>query len=148
MLNREHIVEAARRAGLDDAAIDRLLAELSLTQAGALTIICNDGVHPIPKEQLPGRVYVATTGNIPDQSAEALQRAIADACAQVARLIKNEGPFSEIFLVPSGYGVLLQKLAETVLQITGQPATTLHFDRRTSSYWPIRLDLRPIITGA
>lgn len=146
MFTRERIIEAARRAGMDDTAISRLLDELPAQHAGALTIICNDGLHPIPKDRLPGRVFAATTGNVADQTPEALEQAVADACKQVAQLIKAEGGFAEIYLVPSGYGVLLQKIAETVFQITGQPATTLHFDRKTKTYWPIRVDLRSIIT--
>ena len=145
MLTRELIIEAARRSGLDETAIERLLAELSASQSLTLTIICNDGVHPIPKEHLPGQVFSATNGNIADGTPDVLEQTVADACRRLVRLIKDEGPFSEIYIIPSGYAVLLQKLAETVFQITGQPATTLHFDRRTKAYWPIRLDLRSII---
>jgi hypothetical protein len=54
MYTRERIIEAAKRAGLDDAVVERLLAELPAQQVDALTIICNEGVHPISKEQLPG----------------------------------------------------------------------------------------------
>jgi hypothetical protein len=133
---------------MDEAAITRLLAELPAQQASALTIICNDGLHPIPKEHLPGRVFAATTGNVADQTPAALEQTVADACKQVAHLVKTEGGFAEIYIVPSGYGVLLQKIAETVFQITGKPATTLHFDRKTNAYWPIRIDLRAIITQA
>ncbi|HKQ08178.1 MAG TPA: hypothetical protein VJ464_23840 [Blastocatellia bacterium] len=148
MFTRERIIEAARRAGMEEDAIARLLAELPAQPTNTLTIICNDGLHPIPKEQLPGRVFAATTGNIADQTLEALQQTVADACKHVAQLIKGEGGFAEIYLVPSGYGGLLQKIAETVFQITGKPATTLHFDRKTNAYWPIRIDLRAIITQA
>jgi len=148
MYTRERIIEAARRAGIDQAAITRLLDELPARHAGALTIICNDGLHPIPKDRLPGRVFSATTGNVADQTPEALAQTVADACKQVAQLIKSEGGFAEIYIVPSGYGVLLQKIAETVFQITGQPAITLHFDRKTGVYWPILIDLRAIITQA
>jgi hypothetical protein len=148
MFTRQRIIEAAQRAGMDEAAIARLLDELPARQSSALTIICNDGLHPIPKEQLPGRVFSATTGNVADQTPEALEQTVADACKQVAQLIKTEGGFAEIYLVPSGYGVLLQKIAETVFQITGMPATTLHFDRKTSSYWAVRIDLRTIIAQA
>lgn len=146
MFTRESIIEAARRAGMDGDDITRLLDELPAHQPSALTIICNDGLHPIPKEQLPGRVFAATTGNVVDQTPESLKQTVADACKQVAQLIKDEGGFAEIYLVPSGYGVLLQKIAETIFQITGKPATTLHFDRKTNSYWAIRIDLRTIIT--
>ena len=62
--------------------------------------------------------------------------------------LKTEGSFAEIYLVPSGYGVLLQKIAETVFQITGKPAITLHFDRKTNSYWAIQLDIRAISNQA
>lgn len=146
MFTRERIIEAAQRAGMDEAALARLLDELPTQQSNALTIICNDGLHPISKEQLPGRVFSATTGNVDDQTPEALEQTVADACKQVARLIKTEGGFAEIYIVPSGFGVLLQKIAETVFQISGKPATTLHFDRKTNSYWAIRVDLRTIIT--
>ncbi|MGA9773004.1 MAG: hypothetical protein WBV94_28495 [Blastocatellia bacterium] len=146
MFTRERIIEAAQRAGIDEYAITRLLDELPVPQANSLTIICNDGLHPIPKEQLPGCVFAATTGNVDDHTLEALEQTVIDACKQVAQLIKNEGGFAEIYIVPSGYGVLLQKIAETVFQITGKPATTLHFDRKTNSYWAIRIDLRTIIT--
>jgi hypothetical protein len=61
---------------------------------------------------------------------------------------QTEGGFAEIYLVPSGYGVLLQKIAETVFQITGKPAITLRFDRKTNDYWPIHIDLRAIIVQA
>ena len=148
MFTRERIIEAARRAGMEEAAIAQLLGELLAQQTSALTIICNDGLHPIPKDQLPGRVFAATTGNVADQTPEALEQTVADACKQVAQLIKTEGGFEEIYLVPSGYGVLLQKIAETVFQITGKPATTLHFDRKTNAYWPVRIDLRAIIAQA
>lgn len=148
MFTRERIIEAAQRTGIDEAAITRLLDELPVHQSNALTIICNDGLHPIPKKQLPGRILSATTGNVADQTPEALERTVADACERVAQLIKTEGGFAEIYLVPSGYGVLLQKIAETVFQITGKPATTLHFDRKTNAYWPIRIDLRAIIAQA
>jgi len=148
MFTRQRIIEAAQRAGLDQAAIERLIAQLPDQQSNTLTIICNDGLHPIPKDQLPGRVFSATSGNISDQTPEALHQTVADACKRVARLIKEEGGFAEIYLVPSGYGVLLQKLAETIFQITGKTATTLHFDRKTNSYWPVRIDLRAIITQA
>ncbi|MFL6275995.1 MAG: hypothetical protein ACJ74G_12475 [Blastocatellia bacterium] len=77
--NRERIIEAARRAGMDEAAITRLLDEMPVQPANALTIICNDGLHPIPKEQLPGRVFSATTGNVDDQTPEALEQTVADA---------------------------------------------------------------------
>jgi hypothetical protein len=110
-----------------------------------LTIICDDGLHPVPKDQLPGRVFAATTGNVADQTPEALEQTVADACGRVAQLIKTEGGFAEIYIVPSGYSVLLQKIAETVFQITGKPATILHFDRKTNSYWAIHIDLRAII---
>lgn len=146
MFTRERIIEAARRTGMDEDIITRLLDELPAQQSNALTIICNDGLHPIPKDQLPGRVFAATTGNVDDQTLEALERTVADACKQVTRLIKTDGGFAEIYIVPSGYGVLLQKIAETVFQITGKPATTLHFDRKSNSYWAIRIDLRAIIT--
>jgi hypothetical protein len=145
MFTRQRIIEAARRAGMEEAAIERLLVELQAQQASALTIICNDGLHPIPKDQLPGRVFAATSGNVADETPEALEQTVADACGRVAQLIKTEGGFTEIFIVPSGYSVLLQKIAETVFQITGKPATTLHFDRNTNSYWAIRIDLRTII---
>lgn len=148
MFTRERIIEAARRAGIDEEAITRLLDELSAQHAGALTIICNDGLHPIPKDQLPGRVFSATTGNVADQTPEALERTVADACRRVAQLIKAEGGFAEIYLVPSGYGVLLQKIAETVFQITGKSAITLHFDRKTNAYWPIYINLRAVIAQA
>jgi phosphoglucomutase len=77
-----------------------------------------------------------------------LEQSITDACRSVAQLIKQEGGFAEIYLVPSGYGVLLQKIAETVFQITGKTATTLHYDRKSNSYWAIRIDLRAIIAQA
>jgi hypothetical protein len=102
MFTRERIIEAAQRAGMDEAAITRLLDELPTQQSKALTIICNDGLHPIPKEHLPGRVFSATTGNVDDQTPEALERTVADACVQIAQLIKNEGSFAEIYIVPSG----------------------------------------------
>jgi hypothetical protein len=101
-----------------------------------LTIICKEGAHPIPKDQLPGQAFSATAGNVPGETATALGQSIADACKRVAQLIIREGPFSEIYLVLSGYSVLLQKLAETIFQISDQPATALHFDRRTKTYWP------------
>ncbi|MEN3336152.1 MAG: hypothetical protein V7641_5517 [Blastocatellia bacterium] len=148
MFTRKRIIETAQRAGMGDAAITQLLAELPAQQASALTIICNEGLHSIPKEHLPGRVFAATTGNVADQTPEALERTVADACERVAHLIKTEGGFAKIYLVPSGYGVLLQKIAETVFQITGKPATTLHFDRKTNAYWPVRIDLRAIIAQA
>jgi hypothetical protein len=89
---------------------------------------------------------VTTTGNIADDDAKMLEQTIAEACRRVAQLIKQESSFAEIYLVPSGYGVLLQKIAETVFQISGKPATTLHFDRKSNSYWAIHIDLRAIIT--
>lgn len=146
MFTRERIIEAAHRAGVNEDDVTRLFAELSAQHSNALTIICNDGLHPIPKEQLPGRVFAATTGNVDDQTPEALEYTVAEVCKQVAQLIKNEGGFAEIYIVPSGFGVLLQKITETVFQITGKPATTLHFDRKSNSYWAIRIDLRTIIT--
>lgn len=148
MFTREIIIEAGRRAGMEEDAISRLLDELPTPQTNALTIICNDGLHPIPKDQLPGRVFAATSGNVDDQTPEALEQTVAEACGRVAELIKTEGGFAEIYLLPSGYGVLLQKIAETVFQITGKPATTLHFDRKSHAYWPIRIDLRAIIAQA
>lgn len=69
-------------------------------------------------------------------------------CRRVAQLIKQEGGFVEIYLVPSSYGLLLQKIAETVFQITGKTAITLHYDRKSNSYWAIRIDLRAIIAQA
>jgi hypothetical protein len=117
-------------------------------EQSTLTIICNDGLHPIPKEQLPGRVFAATTGNVANQTPAALERTVTDACGRVAQLIKTEGGFAKIYLVLSGYGARLQKIAETVFQITGKPATILHFDRKTNAYWPIRIGLRAIIAQA
>jgi len=147
MYTLEQIQEAAKSAGLDPEAVEKMSSLLSanLAQESALTVVCNEGVHPIPKDKLPGKVFSATVGNMPDQTLEELQQSISEACRRLSQLIKSEGPFSEIFLVPSGYGVLLQKLAETVFQITGQPATTLHFDRNSKTYWPVRIDLRSII---
>lgn len=148
VFTREQLQEAARQAGVDEAMLARLLTVLSDTQpqTRALTIVCNTGIHPIPETLLPGRVVVATEGNVADETPEALEQTVAGACKKIAAIIKGDGPFAEIYLVPSGYGVLLQKLAETIFQITGQPATTLHFDRRTNQYWPIRLDLRALIS--
>lgn len=63
-------------------------------------------------------------------------------------MLKREGPFAEVYLVPSGYGVILQRLAETIFQVTGRAAVTLHFDRRTGVYWPIRMEVRELVSAA
>ena len=146
----EQIHDAAQKAGINSEQISQLEDCLggAPDNLGALTVLCNEGIHPIPRDHLPGRVYTATVGNISDQSPNELSTAIAEACRGVAHLLKQEGPFLEVYLVPSGYSLLLQKLAEVIIQITGKPATTLHFDRHSGSYWPIRIDLRQLIAEA
>ncbi len=150
MFTPDQIHRAAMCIGLAPEVIERLLAALADEQdrAPTLTIICNQGVHPIRADQLPGRVFIASSGDLPSQSAEALQAAVEEVCCNLARLLKDEGPFAEIYLVPSGYSVLAQKLAETVFQVTGRTAATLHYDGRTQSYWPINPDLRAVISRA
>ncbi len=146
-------IEQIRRAAetcLESVQVDELLSALTgqVSQNSALTIICNRGIHAIPEEQLPGRVVAATEGNVSDQNADQLTKEVVEACRKVAAILKHDGPFSEVYLVPSGYGVLLQKLAEIVFQILAKPAVTLHFDRKTRAYWPIELDVREIISGS
>lgn len=140
---------AAKSVGLDLMTIERITDLLTRRpRRQALTIICNEGIHAIPKESLPGRVLAATTGNLPHTSAEELTLLVEGACAKVAQVLKHEGPFTEIYLVPSGFQVILQKLAETIFQVMGKPATTLHYDRQSGAYWPIALDLRAIVSSA
>lgn len=146
----EQIRAAAKAAGIGADVVEQIIVSLASQQpqATALTIICNKGIHAIPEEALPGRKLAATTGNLPEATADELTVVITEACLRVARVLKYEGPFTEIYLVPSGYGVILQKLAETVFQITGKPAITLHYDRPTGQYWPFNPNLREIVSKA
>jgi len=109
-----------------------------------LTIVCNQGVHPIPFEQLKGEVMIATEGSLPTDE-EGLGACIKATIKKVAQKIHELKP-QKVYLVPSGLPVLLSQLQVLCMQMISKPAVILQWDRDNNKYFEINIVPRDVLT--
>lgn len=108
-----------------------------------LTIVCNEGVHPIPFDRLPGEIYIATKGSLPMQQDE-LRNAVRDTVKAAAQKIHEVKP-QKVYLVPSGLPVVLSQLQALCMQMLSKPAVILQWDREANEYFEINIIPREVL---
>jgi hypothetical protein len=111
--------------------------------ASNLVLLINKGIHNIPMDKLPeGKLVTLTEGNL---SIEELPSIIENMIKKIKEVLTAN--IKEIYLIPSGFPVLLAFASLAVKQITAKDPAILQWDRDSNFYRTVRVDVRKVIAG-
>lgn len=111
-----------------------------------LTIIANQGVHPLSPEHQRGEIFIASVGNLDFTSQEAANNSIREILLKVAKKLK-EKKWEMVYLVPFGPAPLslqIKSLVHKILDI--ETIDVLHAG--SGKHFDISLDPREIAINA
>lgn len=106
-----------------------------------LTIITNQALHSIAEDYLLGHVYVASEGNLPLNSQDAIEQAITSILGRL-KVKLNERTWTRIYMHFTGPQVLGAAIKHFVYRATG--LETVDFVYHEGHYYPVALDYRNI----
>ena len=106
--------------------VEKIVTEESSSDVETLTIICNEGLHPIPKEFIEGEMYVASQGNLDFSSVEAVNDEI-DAILFGLKIKLHERPWKKVILIPFGHSVICMNIKMAVYRVLRLETVDLFF---------------------
>jgi hypothetical protein len=105
--DRSTVIEILQRRGRE--FIQSAIAESEDTHAGALTIVCNAGIHPIPSDFVFGELYIASKGNLDFSSIETINAAYDQIIIRLHEKLM-EKRWKEIYVFPFGHSTLAMNI--------------------------------------
>jgi len=85
-------------------------------QKDVLTIIVNEGIHPMSPVHNRGEIYIASRGNIDFSSKNEVKQQFENILSEVAKKLKSK-PWNKVYLVPFGPAVLSMQIKLLVYRI-------------------------------
>ena len=110
-----------------------------------LTIVVNQGIHPLPEEKLRGIVFYASEGNLDFSSIDSVQEEFEKILEDVTRILKSKN-WRKVFILPFGPSVLGMQIKLLVYRITRIESIEL-FYLGESEYMELEIKQRNIIVG-
>jgi len=92
------------------------LNQSSLESTKILTIICNQGVHPLNDLHKRGEVFYASQGNLDFSDEVQAINAITQVLKKVAKKLKSHS-WEKVYLVPFGPAVLSMQIKNLVYRV-------------------------------
>jgi len=136
---------AVRKVGRERVAehLSRLASE---GDDSVLTIIANEGVHPLPEQYHRGQVFVASQGSMDFSSSTSIRREYEKVLRRTAKKLQEQ-PWRTVYIVPFGPSTLSMQLKLLVYRICGIESIDLaHLGQNVRV--DIKLDLRKIANAA
>lgn len=110
-----------------------------------LTVICNIGVHAIPRSVVRGEAYVFSRGHVNLSTAQSINDEMHLLLEKLAEKLKEKN-WRKIFIVPSGHPLFYAHAKYMIYRVTRIEATDVVYvgDGR---YLDVEISHRPIIAG-
>jgi hypothetical protein len=126
------------------AFVENILARHHGAKEEVLTIVCNEGLHPIPDEYIQGEVYIASKGNLDFSSAETIHKEL-DSIAVALKMKLHQKKWSKIILVPFGHSVICMNIKMIVYRVLRIETIDL-FHCGAGKYAEIQRETRSVLT--
>lgn len=107
-----------------------------------LTIIVNNGIHPIPEKYIHGEVFYATEGNLDFSNKEAIKSCFESCLKQVALKLQQKS-WKKVYLVPTGHPNLSLQIKMMIYSILRINSTDLFYSK--GDYHELTFEIRDIL---
>ncbi|MEP5029050.1 MAG: hypothetical protein ABJR02_00075, partial [Marinomonas sp.] len=114
------------------------------SQKRVLTIVCDEGMHPIPNAAIVGEKFVFSKSPLNIESAHTLQSDLEERVMALSILLQ-ERSWSRIRIVYTGHAILGSLIKHTVYRITHKETEDLVYFG-SAGYFQIKFDMRAILT--
>ncbi len=103
-----------------DTLEEELLRQIETEERGenVLTIVANEGVHPLPENFIMGEIFTVTHGNLDYSSPEIIKSQFRDALSLLSVKLRSQN-WNRVFLMPFGPSVLSMQIKLLVYRING-----------------------------
>ncbi|MBF8179317.1 hypothetical protein [Herminiimonas contaminans] len=126
----------------ETALIHALKVDHIDVESGVLTIIVNEGIHPLSKHHKRGELFIASSGSLDFSSKELAEEEFKKILKRVAIKLKSHS-WEKVFLVPFGPAVLSMLIKNLVYKILYiDTIDVLHAGN--GKHYDIEIDLREI----
>lgn len=114
-------------------------------QPKSLTIIANEGIHPIPSEFVFGDLHIASTGTLDFSTVESVNRELDIIVLDLKNKLM-EDRWEKVYLLPFGHSVVCMNIKMTVFRVLRIETTDI-FYFGAGKYGLIERDTRLVMTS-